>query len=173
MILKPQDILIVLKLLAIGRRPWTYAPLAVELGMSPSQLHSAVKRVLHSRLAISRSNAVTPQLRNLREFLVHGLKYVFVPQMGELARGIPTAHAAPPLAKYFLASEEPPPVWPHPQGSVRGVAFSPLYKLAPAAALADPALYELLVIVDAIRGGRAREQSVAIKQLDKRLDSYA
>ncbi len=173
MTLKPQDILVMLKLLAIGRRPWTYAPLAVALGMSPSQLHAAVKRALQAKLAMNKGDAVVLQVRNLREFLVHGLKYVFVPQMGELTRGIPTAHAAPPLANYFAVSDEPPPVWPYPEGSVRGHAFSPLYKLAPQAALADPALYELLVIVDAIRGGRAREQTIAIKELEKRLNSYA
>jgi len=172
MILKPQDILVMLKLLAMGRRPWTYAPLAVDLGMSPSQLHAAVKRALQSQLAVQQADAVVPHVRNLREFLVHGLKYVFVPQMGELTRGIPTAHAAPPMLEHFVASAEPPPVWPHPEGEVRGQAFSPLYKLAPNAALTDPKLYELLVIVDAIRGGRAREQAIAIKELEQRLKFY-
>lgn len=160
-----------LKLLAIERQPWTYAPLAVELGMSVSQLHAAVKRAMRARLAVRQDDVVIPHVRNLHEFLVHGLKYVFVPQMGELTRGIPTAHAAPPLLQHFVATDEPPPVWPHPAGEVRGQAFSPLYKLAPQAALADQQLYELLVIVDGIRGGRAREQAIAIKELEKRLDT--
>jgi hypothetical protein len=47
-----------------------------------------------------------------------------------------------------------------------------LYKLAPQAARADPALYELLVLVDAIRGGRAREHNIAVKELAKRLAQY-
>jgi len=33
-------------------------------------------------------------------------------------------------------------------------------------------LYELLVIVDAIRGGRAREQAIGIKELKQRLKAY-
>lgn len=173
MILKPQDVLVVLKLLALGQRSWSYAWLAVQLGMSPSQLHSAVKRALSAQLAVRKGNEIVPNIRNLEEFLVHGLKYVFVPVLGEMTRGIPTGHAAPPLKKYFVSTGEPPPVWPDAKGEVRGSAFSPLYNLAPRAALSDQKLYELLVLVDAIRGGRAREREIAIKELKKRLERYA
>lgn len=172
-ILKPQDILVVLKLVALGQRPWSYAWLAVNLGMSPSQLHSAVRRALAAQLAVKKEDVITPHIRNLEEFLVHGLRYVFVAEIGRLTRGIPTAYAAPPLDKHFPESAEPPPVWPDPEGTVRGLAFSPLYKLAPQAARSDPALYELLALLDAIRGGRARERDLAIKELSKRLAQYA
>lgn len=173
MVLKPQDVMVVLKLLALGRRTWGYAWLAGQLGMSPSQLHSAVKRALAAQLAVRQGEVIVPSTRNLEEFLVHGLKYVFVPDRGEMTRGIPTAHAAPPLSKHFVSAVEPPPVWPEAKGKVRGSAFSPLYKLAPLAALSDQQLYELLVLVDAIRGGRAREREIAIKELRKRLEHYA
>lgn len=173
MVLKPQDVLVVLKLLSMGQRTWSYAWLAVQLGMSPSQLHSAVKRALTAQLAVRKGDEIVPNIRNLEEFLVHGLKYVFVPEQGEMTRGVPTVHAASPLNKYFVSTGEPPPVWPFAAGEVRGLAFSPLYGLAPRAALSDPQLYELLVLVDAIRGGRARERNVAIKELKKRLERYA
>lgn len=173
MVLKPQDVLVVLKLVALGGQPWSYAWLAVQLGMSPSQLHSAVKRALAAQLALRKGEDIVPNIRNLEEFLLHGIKYVFVPERGEPTRGIPTGHAAPPLNKHFVPSGELPPVWPDPQGEVRGVAFSPLYSLAPGAARADPQLYELLVLVDAIRGGRARERELAIKELRKRLERCA
>ncbi len=171
-ILKPQDVLVMLKLVALGQRPWSYARLAVDLGMSPSQLHSAVRRALAAQLALKSEDAIRPHIRNLEEFLVHGLRYVFVPQLGQPTRGMPTSYAAPPLESHFAKSAELPPVWPDPQGTVRGVEFAPLYKLAPQAARADPALYELLVLVDAIRGGRAREHNLAIKVLGERLAKY-
>jgi predicted nucleotidyltransferase len=169
MVLKPQDVLVVLKLVAMGQKPWSYAWLAVQLGMSPSQLHSAVKRALAAQLAVRKGDEIVPHIRNLEEFLVHGLKYVFVPEQGEMTRGIPTGYAAPPLNKHFASAGEPSPVWPDAQGDVRGSAFSPLYSLAPRAARSDPQLYELLVLVDAIRGGRAREREIAIMELSKRL----
>lgn len=173
MVLKPQDVLVALKLVALGSRPWSYAWLAVQLGMSPSQLHTAVKRALTAGILVRRDDKIVPHVRNLEEFLVHGLRYAFVPERGELTRGIPTGHAAPPLSQHLVSNGEPPPVWPDAQGNVRGMAFSPLYRLAPRAAQADPMLYELLVLADAIRGGRARERDIAIKELKNRLKHYA
>jgi hypothetical protein len=173
MVLKPQDALVLLKLVAVGRAGWSYNTLAVALGMSPSEVHAAIKRTLVAGLAIRDTRGIRPHFRNLEEFLVHGLKYVFAPDRGELTRGMATAHAAPALEGKFLASDEPPPVWPDPEGDVRGAAFSPLYKCAPKAAREDPALYELLTLVDAIRGGRAREREMAVKALKECLNRHA
>lgn len=170
--LKPQDVLFLLKLVALGKKNWTFNHLAVEMGMSPSEVHGAAKRALAARLAVKDGSLIVADSRNLREFLVHGIQYVFVPDRGELNRGIPTAYAAPPLDQIF-ASDELPPVWPDPNGEVRGESFSPLYKSAPKAAANDPLLYELLALVDAIRGGRAREREMAKKELIKRLEHYA
>lgn len=85
-----------------------------------------------------------------------------------MSRGIPTAHAAPPLNAVILSADAPP-VWPHARGTVRGEAFEPLYPSAPDAALANPALYELLTLLDAVRGGAARERKLAATALEKRL----
>jgi hypothetical protein len=62
-------------------------------------------------------------------------------------------------------------VWPDPEGEVRGLTFSPLYKAAATAARRDPKLYELLTLVDAVRGGGARERTVALRLLEKRLQA--
>ncbi|MCJ7602760.1 MAG: hypothetical protein MUO63_14840 [Desulfobulbaceae bacterium] len=186
--LKPQDIYVLLKLVVIGSRHWTYADLAVDLGMSPSQLHASVKRALGARLAVKmeealslnaslkQSDRIVPQYRNLEEFLIHGLKYVFWVKPGEMTRGMLTAYAAPPLDNIIAqrwSSEEPPLVWPDPEGEVRGMALEPLYKKAPKAAKKDNEFYELLALVDAIRSGRARERELAIKELEVRLEGYA
>ena len=82
---------------------------------------------------------------------------------------MPTSYAAPPLVSLIVQPNEPPPVWPYPDGSVRGHEFSPLYKSVPMAAAKDRVLYELLALVDAIRGGRAREKNLAITELRSRL----
>ena len=68
-------------------------------------------------------------------------QYVFVPDRGEMSRGIPTLYAADPLKGKFSNTDEPPPVWPDPNGIARGITFSPLYKSAPKAAREDQALY--------------------------------
>lgn len=173
MTLKPQDILVLLKLVANGcRECWAYNRIAIELGMSPSTVHDSIKRAVESGLATTIDGQTFPNIRNLEEFLCHGIRYVFVVKHGEMTRGTPTSYAAPPLHKVFVPDGEPIPVWPDSEGSARGLSFSPLYKAAVFAAKSDPALYELLVLVDAIRGGRARERNYAIDELKKRLAEY-
>ena len=174
MILKPQDIVVALKLVALGEVKWTYAQLAYELGMSQAEVHAGIKRLLTVGLVVKDSIApVRPVRQALEEFLVHGIKYAFPPRRGGITRGVVTSTSAPPLAKEFVQPEELPPVWPDPEGTVRGQEFSPLYRSAPKAAQQDQRLYELLALVDAIRGGRAREQIIAIKELGKRLAQNA
>lgn len=169
MILKPQDILVLLKLVAKGKTPWSYSRLAVDLDMSPAETHAAVQRALGAQLAVPEEKGARPNIRNLEEFLLHGVRYVFVPDRGELTRGMPTAHSAPPLAQSLVSSDDIPVVWPDAKGEVRGEAFSPLYRSVPEAARKDQRLYELLALVDAVRGGRARERQFAEKRLSKRL----
>jgi hypothetical protein len=48
----------------------------------------------------------------------------------------------------------------------------PLYDSVPGAARRDPALYDLLALIDAIRMGRARERNVAEKEITQRLSSH-
>lgn len=170
MVLKPQDVVVLLKLVALGDQGWTFQSLAVELSISQSEVHAAVRRAVSASLMTQASSAEGRPVRAaLLEFLVHGVRYAFPPKRGELTRGVPTGYAAPPLDKAIVGSSEPPPVWPYAEGKVRGYAFAPLYRTVPEAALRDPVLYELLALVDAIRDGRARERSLASQALEKRL----
>lgn len=173
MILKPQDILVLLKLLAIDNNDWSYNSLAVDLGMSPAEVHAAAKRALLAQLAVKRSDKLFPHIRNLEEFLIHGLRFVFVPERGGVTRGLPTLAAAAPLVSAFAADSEAPSVWPDPEGEVRGASLSPLYRSVPIAARLDSVLYEWLVLVDAVRAGRARERNIAMDMIKQRLVQYA
>ena len=166
------------KFLATGS---TYAELGEGLGMSASQVFRSAQRAEEAQLIYRLAGRPAagdskqqikfwPIRANLKEFLIHGLRYAFPVHHGGLVRGIPTAHAAPPLNQQLAESSEPPPVWPDPQGTVRGLEFSPLYKKVPEAARRDPKLYELLALVDAIRDGRAREREIAIRELTSRID---
>lgn len=105
----------------------------------------------------------------LREFVLHGAKYSFPPSMGSTTRGIPTGYAAPPLRELIMQPDEPPPVWPHPDGQTRGVALYPLYPTVPSAAARDESLYECLALFDALRAGAARERELAHQLLSERL----
>ena len=172
--LKPQDLVVSLKLamLPLSPRP-TYATLATSLAMSTSEVHGAVKRAQAAKLINQMDSTLRVDRRNLVEFVVHGVKYAFPPERGSLTRGTPTAYAAPPMNKEFVPDSDPPPVWPDPEGTVRGFEFSPLTKHVPKAARQDPALYEVLALIDAVRDGRARERQYAEKELALRLSRPA
>lgn len=169
--LKPQDILVLLKLVALGDEPWTYSSLAADLKLSASQVHAAIQRVIRSELAYESQDQIRVHTRNLEEFLIHGMRYVVVPERGVRSRGMATMTSAPPIAALFADSDEKV-VWPDPSGGIRGESLAPVYKTAPEAARNDPVLYELLVIADTLRAGRAREKQAAKKELKKRLRNY-
>ena len=170
--LKPQDILFLLKLVVLDKKSWSFNKLAVELEMSPAEVHAAAKRSMTANLAVKKDQDILVNVRNLKEFLFHGIQYVFMPERGAVSRGMPTAHACPPLSEQFVEDGELPPVWPDPEGEVRGESFSPLYRSAPMAAKKDPDLYQLLALVDALRGGRVREKQLAKQEMKKRLNRY-
>ena len=107
-------------------------------------------------------------LNGFNEFIIYGLKYVFPAQPGALVRGIPTAHSAYPINK-LISSGNDIYVWPYAKGNVRGQAIEPLYKTLPEVVSYDKLFYELLVITDTIRVGRAREIKIAIEELKKRM----
>ena len=161
--LRPQDILLVLKIQASGRD--SFAALGQDLGISASQAYSASKRAIKSGLL--REDLSVRQKALLDTVLA--VKYYIPVVLGGLVRGIPTAYAAKPLSDQILRSDEPVPVWPHPEGTERGLLCEPIYKTAPQAALIDAKLYEYLALVDTLRTGRAREVAIAKAELEKRL----
>jgi len=167
--LKPHDVAVALKLCVYGAKRPSYSHIAFDLSMSPSEVHAAVKRAQVSLLLHGSELNEMPNISALEEFLVHGLKYSFPAERGEPTRGVPTSYAAEPLRKMIAIGADLPPVWPYTKGSVRGIAFQPLYKLAPVAALRDPVFYEYLAMVDALRDGRARDRKLAEEMIVKRL----
>lgn len=168
--LKPQDLLVLFKRVAHPDRSWTYATLGEALQLSASQVHRSVKRCLAAGLAVEHGRGDWQVVRGaLLEFAVHGVRYAFPARPGAIRRGVPTAFGAPPLSEEIVASPGEAPVWPHPEGTARGPGLAPLGATAAQAALADPALHELLALQDALRMGRARERNLAAKHLRQRL----
>jgi hypothetical protein len=170
LVLKPQDLVVLLRLaLDQGPAP-TYAALGSELGITASEIHAAVERAVAARLAIKNAAGKPQVLRSaLRPFLQHGARYCFPASHGGLTRGIPTGYAASPLREQIRPGNDPPPVWPAKNGTVRGLALHPLYPSVPEAAARNPALGELLALFDAVRAGSAREQALAGALLEQRL----
>src|SRR5262245_27870120 len=98
--------------------------MANHLGMDNAQVFRAAKNATAAQLLIADPSAskapYRPHRAALLELLVHGLKYTMVPTRGPMTRGMPTAHAAPPMATTLVAGSDPVPVWPTPEGKTRG-----------------------------------------------------
>lgn len=163
-----QDIAILIKL-AIDGSEMPSKALAEALAISPSEVSKGLKRCVDSGLLYVSDSDKRVNRSGLLEFLTHGLRYAFPAVRGSMVRGVPTGAAADPLKDHFSEDTEPQPVWPYPEGKVRGIALAPLYKTAPKAALRDVKLYGALALCDAIRMGRTRERNLAVSLLEKSL----
>ncbi len=164
--MRPQDIVVLLKIISINNDDWRNIDIANAIGISPSEVSEALNRCKIARLIDSKKRKVN--INSFEEFLVYGLKYVFPTEPGSIVKGIPTAHSASPI-KEHIASGEEVYVWANARGTHRGQAIEPLYKSLPQIAQEDRLFYELLTIVDTIRVGRVREIKIAIEELKKRL----
>lgn len=153
--------------LTLGGADLSYAVLGRDLGLSASEVHAAVRRLGEARLLDPETKRV--RVEAFRNFLVHGVPYAFPASPKAVTRGMPTAWAAPVMSGQISAADQLPPVWPDPEGKVQGAAVQPLYASVPGAARRDPALYDLLALVDALRIGRARERALAEKEINERL----
>jgi len=163
--MRPQDIVVLLKIVAYGENPWYQTPMAYELGLSQAEISHSLKRSKYSGLLDNSGKRV--RRLALMEVLQYGVPYMFPQRPGAITRGVPTAHSAKPLNRIIVSEENF--VWPSGRGKMRGQSIVPLYSGAIEAAEKDPRLHELLALVDALRVGRAREREIAIKELRKRI----
>ena len=162
--LRPVDALLLLKLAAQGPSLPTVRAIADELGISKSAMATSMRRLQEAELLIGKGRERRLNVLAIHEFLEHAVRYLLPARFGPWQRGLPTAHSAEPLASRLLGDIEPV-VIPLRTGPSRGRALSPIHRLAPRAAARDRRLYRLLVIVDALRIGRARERALAAKEL--------
>lgn len=164
--LKPQDILILLKIISDNNPKWNQIPMAKSLGLSQSEVSESIARSKYAGLLDPKGKAVMKMA--LMEFLQYGLRYAFPQKPGAVVRGVPTSHSASPLKEQVQSTENY--VWPYGKGTMRGHSIMPLYPSVPEAVLKDVNLHELLALVDALRVGRARERELAIIELKKRFE---
>jgi hypothetical protein len=159
--MRPQDIAILLKIIAKGNTAWQNKDLASELFISTSEVSESLNRSSIASLVNGEKKKV--HRIALMEFLGHGLHYVFPIIPGGMVNGLPTAHSHPFMQKHFKT--ELAYVWADARGKQRGLSIEPLYKEAVKAAQQDELLYKMLGLIDVIRVGRVREINVAIKEL--------
>lgn len=163
--MRPQDVVILLKLATIHHQDWQYRDLSASLFISISEISAALNRSAIAGLYSPHSRTV--KRTAMMEFIQFGVRYVFPQIPGPIVTGIPTAHAHS-FYRDLLISDQTY-VWPCSEGTERGQAILPLHAGVPQAAMADPLLYKLLASIDVLRIGRPREIKIAIAELKTHL----
>lgn len=176
--LKPQDCLVLIKLLANPAVYYSQRQLSDEICISLSEVNAGLKRLEEAGLVrkghsshLSISKEYIPNLTASLEFLTVAIKYFFPVKLGTLTRGIPTAVAAPIFQNKIALGRDPVPVWPDAQGDKKGLGLDPIHPSVTKSLHKefDENFYEILVLVDAIRVGRARERNIAKELLSKKI----
>ncbi len=169
LILKPQDLIVALKVAISAPRDLTLTVLGQELSLVVSAVHGSIRRCEHARLLSRSGGSIAPLLPALLEFTVHGARYAFPAMQGTLTRGIATSLAGPSLRQHFDQSKSMPLVWPDSLGDSYGPSLVPLHQIAVPASKQDAGLFDVLTLLDAVRAGAARERELATSLLMERL----
>jgi nucleoside phosphorylase/tetratricopeptide (TPR) repeat protein len=162
--LQAVDLLVILKLAALGSPSEPVRLVAEELGLSVDAVTLSLRRLEAMRLLRDEGGHRRINKLALRWCLEQAVRWIAPAEVGGAELGLLTAHSAPALASRLIG-DDGPVVMPLPGGPARGRAVTPLHPLAPGAAARDPKLYALLALVDALRIGRAREREVAAVEL--------
>jgi hypothetical protein len=163
--MRPQDIIILLKIAILRGKKWQNRDLSSSLFISNSEISQSLVR---SSIAGLYENNVKEVKRNaLVEFIQYGLPYAFPQLPGPVLIGMATAHSHPFYKKKFISDQIF--VWPYSEGNARGQAIEPLHKEVPKAALQDELLYKLLASIDILRVGKMREKKLAIEELKRHI----
>jgi len=161
--MRPQDVVVLLKILSLNGKEWQYRDLAQVLSISISEVSDSLRRSHIAGLIDESKKKVFRQ--SLMEFIEFGLHYVFPQIPGTMVIGLPTGHSHPIFKKKFISNENY--VWPFIDGKIRGLAIEPLYKGAVESSQKDPVLYLMLACIDMIRLGSTREKKEALNELKK------
>jgi hypothetical protein len=161
--LRPNDLVIACQLALTPNAQ--FKAVAKATGSSAGECHNAVRRLRLSRLILAAERRPPGEL--LHQFLVQGAPFAFPAIVGPDIIGVPTAHSAPPF--HGIVSSTSDFVWPHADGIARGQSIIPLFPGAPLLAVGNPALYELLTLIDALRVGTTRVRTIAAYLLRQRM----
>lgn len=164
--LRPQDLVVLLKVLMEEGKSWNQISLAHSLFISQSEISASLKRLAYARLLHQKGKEVSKQA--FVDLIQYGVPYIFPQQPGAEVRGIPTAHSAEPLSHLIVGGSDVY-VWPYAKGRLRGQSILPLYPGVIQAVHLDSTLYEYLALMDAVRVGRARERNLALEILHQRI----
>ena len=122
--MRPQDVVILLKIIALNTEVWQNKHLSEQLYISASEVSESLNRSALAGLISDDKRRV--YINALFEFLQYGLQYVFPTAAGAMVNGIYTAHSHPFIKSHFKS--EMNYVWRYERSKVCGLMIEPLYE---------------------------------------------
>lgn len=171
MTLKPQDTLVVLKYWSLNRQSLRQSirDLAESIGISAGEVSKGIKRLIAAHLLVERDDVVYAEKGALLEWLAYGVRYAYPQERAGYGRGMATSWNCS-LLKSEMIPPDPALVWSARAGNTEGIMIRPIHEGVPIAADNDQNLYQILSLLEAIRGGKPRELTIARKLLAKLLE---
>jgi hypothetical protein len=159
--IRPQDIVILLKILILKSENWYIQDLVHSLKISLSEVSESLERSRFSGLLDQTKKRVNRQ--GLSDLLTYSIQYIFPVNPGPLVKGFPTAHSFAEFQEEFNSSVQF--VWKDDAGTTIGQEIEPLYKNQIFAIKQDQVLHKTLALVDLLRVGKKRERNFASEKL--------
>ena len=91
--MRPQDIVVLLKILTSEKEAWQYRDLSSKLFISTGEIAESLNRSQIAGLVDESRRRVHRE--SLMEFITYGLQYVFPVVPGTMVTGMPTTHSHP------------------------------------------------------------------------------
>lgn len=166
--LKSQDTLLVIKYWALKRsgQDSSVRGISEAIGISASEVSKGTRRLMASHLLVERSGSIFVESGALLEWLCFGIRYAYPQESVGYGRGMPTSWNCPVLESE-MTPPSPPLVWPVSGGDTEGALIKPIHDSVPRAASHDEYLYRAMSLLEAIRGGKPRELTIARELLTK------
>lgn len=160
--LKSQDTLLILKYWSLKQSGLesSVRGISESIGISASEVSKGSRRLVASRLAVERSGRIFAETGALLEWLCFGVRYAYPQESIGYGRGMATSWNCPSLQSE-VSPPNPPWVWSLPGGDTEGALIRPIHNSVPLAASRDEYLYRVMSLLEAIRGGKPRELSIA------------
>lgn len=163
--LKSQDILILGCLITSKERP-SQKLLSEKLFLSQAEISFGLERLKRSGLLDERKEKVN-RLAAM-EFFEHALKFIFPLDIGALDRGFPIGPSSEFFSRRVKTNEDMIYIWPHSEGTSKGIAVIPFYETAPQTIKNDPLLAHFFSVVEILRGlGSVRHVKEAKIELER------
>ena len=160
--LKPQDTILALKYWSLKQSnvDGSVGDIVESTGISASEVSKGTRRLISANLVVERDASFFAESGALLEWLSYGIRYAYPQKSVGYGRGTATSWNCP-----ILQSEMTPPtpawVWPVSGGEVEGILIQPFHGSVPFAASEDKLLYQVMSLLEAIRGGKPGELAIA------------